>query len=203
MATGMAIRAIDDAICQGGLLKKAILQLQQNFENAGRKARKTWMGRFIHVVRVTWPNFRILTMPTLRLSGVPPREPDVKLSKHFSRSAWGVNWKKRQASLLNNPPARNQQNYLLYIILENLCARKAEDANLLQQRPTLQSPIFPHLPTMWIASFRCLVKFLERYGQFRTGECTSTSLEVLPRSARVGHSQTRVPLLLDAIAGLA
>ena len=105
-------------------------------------------------------------MPTLRLSGVPPREPDVKLSKHFSRSAWGSNWKKRRTSLLNNPPARNQQNYLLYIILENLCARKAEDANLLQQRPTLQSPIFPHPPTVGIASFRCLIKFLSGMGDF-------------------------------------
>ena len=88
----------------------------------------------------------------------------MKLSKHFSRSAWGVNWKKRQASLLNNQPARNQQHYLLCIILENLCARNAEDSNLLQQRPTLQSPIFPHPPTVGIASFRCLIKFLSGMG---------------------------------------
>ena len=71
MATGMSLRAIDDAMCHEGLLKKAILQLQRNFENAGRKACKTWMGRLIHIVRVTWPNFRVVTMPTLRLSGVP------------------------------------------------------------------------------------------------------------------------------------
>ena len=107
MATGMALSAIDDAICHEGLLKRAILQLQRNFENAGRKACKTWMGRLIHVVRVTWPNFRVVTMPSLRLSGVPPRDPGVKLSKHISRSAWGVNWKKREIALLNNPPARN------------------------------------------------------------------------------------------------
>ena len=96
----------------------------------------------------------------------PPRDPDVKLSKHFSRSRWGANWKKRQTSLLNNPPALNQQDYMLRIILENLCARNAEAANLLQQRPMLQSPIFPHPPTMGIASFRCLIKFLSGMGDF-------------------------------------
>ena len=52
MATGMALRAIEDAICHRGLLRKAILQLQRTFENAGRKACMTWMGRLVHVVRV-------------------------------------------------------------------------------------------------------------------------------------------------------
>ena len=59
MATGMALRAVDDAICHGGLLKKAILQLQSNFENAGSKANKTWMGRLQKTVRVTWPRFKV------------------------------------------------------------------------------------------------------------------------------------------------
>ena len=53
---------------------------------------------------------------------------------------------------------------MLRIILENRCARNAEAANLLQQRPMLQSPIFPHPPTMGIASFRCLIKFLSGMG---------------------------------------
>ena len=103
MATGMALRAIDDAICHGGLLKKAIIQMQLNFENAGRKANKIWMGRLHTIVRATWPRFRVLTLPNLQLSGVPDREPGVKLSKHFSCSAWLVNWKKRQLSLSHLP----------------------------------------------------------------------------------------------------
>ena len=53
MATGMALRAVDDAICHRGLLKKAIIQLQLNFENAGQNASKTWMGRLLTVTRKT------------------------------------------------------------------------------------------------------------------------------------------------------
>ena len=87
IATGMALRAVDDAICHGGLLKKAILQLESNFENAGSKANKTWMGRLQKTVRVTWPRFRVYTVPYLQLSGVPPRDPGVKLLKHFASSA--------------------------------------------------------------------------------------------------------------------
>ena len=166
MATGMALRAIDDAICHGGLLKKAILQLQLNFENAGRKANKTWMGRRHTIVRATWPRFRVLTIPNLQLSGVPDREPGVKLSKHFSYSAWLVNWKKRQLSLFNHPPARNQQDYLLYVLLDHLCARSDEEGNDIQQRLPLQKPIFISTPTIGIDSCRILIRFLNGMGDF-------------------------------------
>ena len=166
MATSMALRAIDDAICHGGLLKKAILQLQLNFENAGRKANKTWMGRLHTIVRATWPRFRVLTLPNLQLSGVPDREPGVKLSKHFSYSAWLVNWKKRQLSLFNHPPARNQQDYLLYVILDHLCARSDEEGNDTQQRLPLQKPIFISTPTIGIDSCRRLIRFVSGMGDF-------------------------------------
>ena len=59
MATGMPLRAVGDALCHGWLLKNAILQLQSNFENAGSKANKTWMGRLQKTVRVTWPRFKV------------------------------------------------------------------------------------------------------------------------------------------------
>ena len=38
-AESMAVRAIDDAIKHGGLLKKAITQLVLNFQMAGRQAK--------------------------------------------------------------------------------------------------------------------------------------------------------------------
>ena len=101
MATGMALRAIDDAISHGGLLRKAILQLHANFESAGTKASKTWMGRLQKIIRVTWPRFQVHTMPDLRLFGIPPREPGVKLSNHFSSSAWLGKLKNRQESWLS------------------------------------------------------------------------------------------------------
>ena len=107
----MALRAVDDAICHGGLLKKAILQLESNFENAGSKANKTWMGRLQKTVRVTWPRFRVYTMLDLQLSGVPPRDPGVKLSKHFSSSAWHANWKKTP-SIFAQPSADFQSTRL-------------------------------------------------------------------------------------------
>ena len=43
----------------------------------------------------------------------------------------------------------------------------------------------------------------ERYGRLRTGKRTSASLENFPWPARVGYSQTHLPILLDAIVGLA
>ena len=99
VATGVVLCAIDDAICHEGLLKHAILQLQTNFENAGKQANKTWMGRLDKVARVIWPRFRVQTMPNLHLSGVPPRDPNVKLLKQSANSARIENWKKRQLSL--------------------------------------------------------------------------------------------------------
>ena len=166
MATGMALRAIDDAISHGGLLKKAILQLQSNFENAGRKANKTWMGRLHTIVRATWPRFRVITFPNLQLCGVPDREPGVKLSKHFSCAAWLANWKKRQLSLLNRPPAQNQQDYLLYVLLDHLCTRLDGEGNALLQRPLLQQPIFTTAPVIGIDSCRKLFRFLSGMGDF-------------------------------------
>ena len=136
MATGMAIRAIGDANRHGGLLRKANFQLQTNFENACPRASKTWMGRSHKALRVIWPRFRVHTMPDLQLSGVPPREPGVKLSKHFSSSAWHANWEKRQASLFSHPPTFSQQDYLLYVILDDLCERSLEEGIPVQPRPT-------------------------------------------------------------------
>ena len=124
------------------------------------------MGRLQKTVRVTWPRFKVYTMPDLQLSGVPPRDPGVKLTKHFASSAWLVNWKKRQASLLSHPPTGNQQDYLLYVILDNLCERSSEEDNQPQPRPSLQASIFPFPPTVGIASCRCLIRFLSGMGDF-------------------------------------
>ena len=120
-------------------------------------------------VRVTWPRFRVHTMPDLQLSGVPPRDPGVKLSKHFSSSAWHSNWKKRQASLLSHPPTSDQQDYLLYVILDDLCERSLEEGNPVQPRPTLKTPAFPLPPVVGIASCRCLIRFLSGMGDFARG----------------------------------
>ena len=118
------------------------------------------MGQLHKAVRVIWPRFRVHTMLDLQLSGVPPRDPGVKLSKHFSSSAWHANWKKRQASLLSHPLTPNQQDYLLYVILDDLCERSLEEGNPVQPRPTLKTPIFPFPPVVGIASCRYLIIFL-------------------------------------------
>ena len=124
------------------------------------------MGRLHKAVRVIWPRSRVHTMLDLQLSGVPPRDPGVKLSKHFSSSAWHANWKKRQASLLSHPPAGNQQDYLLYVILDNLCERSSEEYNQTQPRSTLQASIFPFPPIVGFASCHCLIRFLSGMGDF-------------------------------------
>ena len=110
----MALRAIVDAKRHGGLFEKAIFQLQRNFENADQSARKTWMGRLTNVVRKTWPRFRVETFPSFHLSGVPPWDPSIKISKHFTESTWIANWKKRQIALFSSPPTLHQQDFLLY-----------------------------------------------------------------------------------------
>ena len=67
---------------------------------------------------------------------------------------------KRQASLLSHPPTSNQQDYQLYVILDDLCERSLEEGNPVQPRPTLKTPIFPFLPVVGIASCRSLIRFL-------------------------------------------
>ena len=74
--------------------------------------------------------------------------------------------KKRQASLLSHPPTSNQQDYLLYVILDGLCERSLEEGNPVQPRPTLKTPIFPFPPVVGIASCRCLTRFLSGMGDF-------------------------------------
>ena len=66
----------------------------------------------------------------------------------------------RQASLLSHPPTSNQQDYLLYVILDALCERSLEEGNPVQPRPTLKTPIFPFPPVVGIASCRYLIIFL-------------------------------------------
>ena len=124
------------------------------------------MGRLVTIVRATWLRFRVLTIPNLQLYGVRDRESGVKLAKHFSCSIWLVNWKKRQLSLLNRPPARNQQDYLLYVLLDHLCARSDEKGNALLQRRLLQQPIFTSAPAIGIDSCRRLIRFLSGMGDF-------------------------------------
>jgi hypothetical protein len=110
----------------------------------------------------------------LQLSGVPDREPGVKLSKHFSSSAWLVNWKKRQLSLFNHPPARNQQDNLLYVLLDHLCARSDEEGNALQQRLLFTEANIYICSRYWHRFLPQIDTLFERYGRLRTGKCTST-----------------------------
>ena len=77
--------------------------------------------------------------------------------------------KKRQASLLSHPLTPNQQDYLLYVILDDLCERSLEEGNPVQPRPTLKTPIFPFLPVVGIASCRSLIRFLSGMGDFARG----------------------------------
>ena len=73
---------------------------------------------------------------------------------------------KRQASLLSHPPTSNQQDYLLYVILDGLCERSLEEGNPVQPRPTLKTPAFPLPPVVGIASCRCLIRVLSGMGDF-------------------------------------
>ena len=74
---------------------------------------------------------------------------------------------KRQLSLFSKPPTQRQEDYLLYIIVNHLCNRPAEDGiPHAQQRHALHVPIFPHPPVVGIESFRSLIRFLSCMGDF-------------------------------------
>ena len=112
-AESMAVRAIDDAIKHGGLLKKAITQLVLNFEMAGRQAKNTWVGHLRPCIRKTWPQFRVLVAPTLEMRGLPSPLPEVKIGRQYTSAAWVANWRRRQLKLMKRAPCSSQQDFIL------------------------------------------------------------------------------------------
>ena len=62
-AEARAVRVIEDACAHGGLLALAVCQLLSTWEEMADERYKhtqLWMGRFLHMVRRTWPGFRIV-----------------------------------------------------------------------------------------------------------------------------------------------
>ena len=113
----MAVRAIDDAIKHGGLLKKAITQLVLNFEMAGRQAKSTWMGHLLPCICKTWPQFRVLVAPTLEMRGLPPPLPDVKIGRQYTSAALVTDRRRPQVELMRRAPCFSQQDFIIYKII--------------------------------------------------------------------------------------
>ena len=112
------------------------------------------------LLEFTWANFRVVTMPSLRPFGVPPSGPGREVFETFL--AFGVEHQLEKAATSPAQQSADPQPTRLDVrFLESLCyARSAEEVNLLQQRPVIQTPIFPHTPAVGIASCRCLIRFL-------------------------------------------
>ena len=165
-AESMAVRAIDDAIKHGGLLKKAITQLVLNFQMAGRQAKSTWVGHLLPCIRKTWPQFRILVAPTLEMRGLPPPLPDVKIGRQYTSAAWAANWRRRQLKLMKRAPCSSQQDFILYKIIFKLghLETNADNEGHPSFKP-ISEAIFP-TPTVGIETFRCMLRVFSGMGDF-------------------------------------
>ena len=85
VATGMALRVIDDAINHGGLLKDAIIQVQRNFEMRDRGlARLGWGNRRQLFVQVGLDvAFKFSIPASLRGYSAGPKHQNLKTLFHF------------------------------------------------------------------------------------------------------------------------
>ena len=136
------------------------------------------MGRLHKAVRVIWPRFRVHTMLDLQLSGVPPRDPGVKLSKHFSSSAWHANWKngKHLCSTIRRLPINKIVCCMSsWMTCVNVLWRKATRPSHAHKKDTDTSVSSGGRDRI----LPLLDQIFERYGRLRTGECTSASLELI------------------------
>ena len=116
-AESRAVRILADAGIHGGLLARAVRQLQRNYETAGRQAGRTWMGRLRTVVRKVWPNFTLVCNPEVSLQGVPTFSQGNNLPKQYIADTWQRFWNCRQESIFAQRPKLEQQDYILFQIL--------------------------------------------------------------------------------------
>ena len=151
-AESRALRILRDAEQKGGLLERAVKQMHANYRKAGRQAGGTWLGRIQKRVRRVWPSFRLEVDPSLRLLGIPE---DGKISRKYLIATWQQNWQDRQAKLYRIPPKNNQQDFILYKILLQLCPLKANGS-----RQWLTEAVFPSLKKISHEHLQTLVRFL-------------------------------------------
>ena len=163
----MAVRAIDDAIKHGGLLKKAITQLVLNFQMAGRQAKSresTWMGHLLPCIRKTWPQCRVLVAPTFEMRGLPPPLPDVKIGRQYTSAAWVANWRRRQLKLMKRAPCFSRQDFILYKIIFKLGHLETNADNEGHHSfKQISEAIFP-TPSVGIETFRCMLRVFSGMG---------------------------------------
>ena len=161
-AESRALRALQDAVSHGGLLARAVIQLQLNFEHAGKNGSKTWMGKLLKSIRKTWPRFRVRIAPVFELCGIPTFPPEKSLQQTYITETGSLNWKIRQESLLCKPPSYYQQDFVLYKILVALSTAEQFSNN----KAPLSGPIFPLQPEIGAESFKCLLRFLSGRADF-------------------------------------
>ena len=174
----MAVRAIDDAIKHGGLLKKAITQLVLNFEMAGRQAKSTWMGHLLTCIRKTWPQFRVLVAPTIEMRGLPSPLRDVKIGRQYTSAACVAHWRRRQVKLMRRglvflPPRFHiLQNHFKTLASRQQCRQRGP--------PRLQTIIRSYFSEAhcWHRDVPMYAAGVQRNGRFRPRQCTSSPMAV-------------------------
>ena len=157
-AESRALRILRDAERHGGLLARAVRQLQVNCRAAGRQAGSTWMGRLRRRVRQVWPNFRVELRPSLHLVGVPQ---DGKISRKYVIDKWQRLWKTRQERVIRAGPSDSQQDYVLHEILRQLTSPQPDGS-----ARWLTEAIFPTLNKINHSHMQTLIRFLSGMADF-------------------------------------
>ena len=174
-AESRALRILSDATVHGGLLARAVRQLQRNYENSGRSAQHTWMGRLRKIVRKVWPNFTVVRTPALALRGVPTFASGNNLPKQYMVDSWQQSWSSRQEALFAKPPNMEQQDFILISILRRLTEETAQGRLI-----PLQGAIFPCVPSIGHDMLQKLLRFLSGMTDFARVNAHNTRWNSLP-----------------------
>ena len=145
-AGARALRMLEEAPRRGGLLARAVAQLQANWAAARgqRRKRGTWYGARLAMAREAWPGW-LGTLPPPAFSLTDPQD----LGRCFVEVATRRRWLARQQELANAPPSSTQEDYFLWYLLKQL------------PRPFGSAlPIFLARPTVSAECFRSLLRLL-------------------------------------------
>ena len=163
-----AVRVFEDARKFQGLLGRAVQQLVVNWENTMgvRAPQKTWMGALLLKMNKVWPRFRVHIHSGISWTGAPllRQETRFSLSRQFQEDLSVGKWQVRQSDLLNSRPRESQHDFFLFHLIQvlgsNRLRGKISSNEPILASETLESPIFPKLPTVNTESFRVLLRTL-------------------------------------------
>ena len=131
-----------------------------------RAPQKTWMGALLGQMHKVWPRFRVHLHNGINWTGAPflRQETRFSLSRQFQEDLRIRKWQVRQSGILNSRPRESQQDFFLFHLIQVLSSGRLREKITLNEpildTETLQSPIFPELPTLNTESFRVLLRTL-------------------------------------------